>query len=218
MAGPSPLPGRRHHQGSTEHQRGCLPGSRDRSGRSAPTCWSGSTLSSTCAPGRSSRVKVNPATPAGLDTPRLSTHHFPHSTPALPRIWTTSSMNPSTRSCGNVCWLTGWCSRTSWRLTRPRWWSWCRRITGLTGHFPTAGPEPHPHWPGVPQLDTVEEVMHAFLKDPEAQCKIISPSLLLEGVVRSLPDETVEWANYWRERYGVRQRLVDSLGRMSDDS
>ena len=54
-----------------------------------------------------------------------------------------------------------------------------------------------------PQLDTVEEVMHASLKDPEAQCKIISPSLLLEGVVRSLPDETVEWANYWRERYGV---------------
>ena len=54
-----------------------------------------------------------------------------------------------------------------------------------------------------PHLGTVEEVMRASLKDPETQFKMVSPSLLLEGVVRSLPDETVEWANYWRERYGV---------------
>ena len=54
-----------------------------------------------------------------------------------------------------------------------------------------------------PQLETVEEVMRASLKDPNAQFKMVSPSLLLDGVVRSLPDETVEWAGYWRERYGV---------------
>ncbi len=54
-----------------------------------------------------------------------------------------------------------------------------------------------------PDLETVEEVMRASLKDPNAQFKMVSPSLLLDGVVRSLPDETVEWAGYWRERYGV---------------
>ena len=54
-----------------------------------------------------------------------------------------------------------------------------------------------------PQLDTVEAVMRASLKDPEAQFGMVAASLLLESVVRSLPDETVEWANYWRERYGV---------------
>ena len=54
-----------------------------------------------------------------------------------------------------------------------------------------------------PQLGTVEEVMRACLKDPDSQFRMVSPSLLLEGVVRSLPDETVAWAGYWRERYGV---------------
>ena len=54
-----------------------------------------------------------------------------------------------------------------------------------------------------PELDTVEAVMRASLKKPEAQFGMVAPSLLLEGVVRSLPDETVEWANYWRQRYGV---------------
>ena len=54
-----------------------------------------------------------------------------------------------------------------------------------------------------PDLETVEEVMRASLKDPNAQFKMVSPYLLLDGVVRSLPDETVEWAGYWRERYGV---------------
>ena len=54
-----------------------------------------------------------------------------------------------------------------------------------------------------PHLGTVEAVMQASLRDPDAQFGMVAPSLLLENVVRSLPDETVEWANYWRERYGV---------------
>ena len=45
--------------------------------------------------------------------------------------------------------------------------------------------------------------MRASLRDPDAQFGMVAPSLLLESVVRSLPGETVEWANYWRERYGV---------------
>ncbi len=54
-----------------------------------------------------------------------------------------------------------------------------------------------------PHLDTVEAVMRASLKRPDTQFGMVAPSLLLESVIRSLPDETVEWANYWRERYGV---------------
>jgi hypothetical protein len=54
-----------------------------------------------------------------------------------------------------------------------------------------------------PHLETVEAVMGASLKDPDAQFGMVAPSLLLDGVVRSLPDETVEWATYWRDRYGV---------------
>ena len=54
-----------------------------------------------------------------------------------------------------------------------------------------------------PQLGTVDEVMRACLKDPDSQFRMVSPSLLLEGVVRSLPEETEVWACYWRERYGV---------------
>ena len=54
-----------------------------------------------------------------------------------------------------------------------------------------------------PGLDTVEEVMQASLRDPDVQFRMVTPSLLLDGVVRSLPDETVEWARYWKERYGV---------------
>ena len=45
--------------------------------------------------------------------------------------------------------------------------------------------------------------MRASLRDPDAQFGMVAPSLLLDGVVRSLPDETVEWATYWRDRYGV---------------
>ena len=54
-----------------------------------------------------------------------------------------------------------------------------------------------------PGLEAVHEVMRACLKDPDAHFDVVSPSQLLEGVIRSLPDESVEWANYWRERYGV---------------
>ena len=54
-----------------------------------------------------------------------------------------------------------------------------------------------------PGLESVHEVMRACLKNPDAQFDVVAPSQLLEGVVRSLPDESVEWANYWRERYGV---------------
>ena len=54
-----------------------------------------------------------------------------------------------------------------------------------------------------PELETVQEVMRACLKNPDAQFDIVAPSQILDGVVRSLPDESAEWANYWRERYGV---------------
>ena len=54
-----------------------------------------------------------------------------------------------------------------------------------------------------PRLETVEAVMCASLKEPETQFSMVAPSVLLNGVVRSLADETAEWANYWRERYGV---------------
>ena len=53
------------------------------------------------------------------------------------------------------------------------------------------------------QLETVEAVMRASLKDPDAQFDMVAPAQLLDGVARSLPDETVDWANYWRDRYGV---------------
>ena len=54
-----------------------------------------------------------------------------------------------------------------------------------------------------PYLETVEAIIRASLKEPEAQFTMATPSVLLDGVVRSLPDETVEWVNYWWERYGV---------------
>ena len=54
-----------------------------------------------------------------------------------------------------------------------------------------------------PQLETVEAVMRASLKDPDAQFDMVPPSFLLEAVCRSLPEETADWAGYWRGRYGV---------------
>ena len=54
-----------------------------------------------------------------------------------------------------------------------------------------------------PKLETVETVMRASLKDPDAQFDMVAPAQLLDGVARSLPDETVDWVNYWRDRYGV---------------
>ena len=54
-----------------------------------------------------------------------------------------------------------------------------------------------------PQLETVEAVMRAAVKEPDAQFDMVAPAQLLDSVARSLPDETVDWANYWRDRYGV---------------
>ena len=53
------------------------------------------------------------------------------------------------------------------------------------------------------ELETVHEVMRACLTDPDKQFDMVAPSRMLEGVVRSCPNESAEWANYWRERYGV---------------
>ena len=54
-----------------------------------------------------------------------------------------------------------------------------------------------------PQLETVEAVMRASLKDPDAQFAMVTPSTLLDAVLRDHPDETAAWASYWRERYAV---------------
>lgn len=54
-----------------------------------------------------------------------------------------------------------------------------------------------------PRLKTVEDVMRASLKVPDAQFDMVAPSSLLEAVSQSLPSETDEWACYWRTRYGV---------------
>lgn len=54
-----------------------------------------------------------------------------------------------------------------------------------------------------PQLQTVSDVMYAALKDPDAQFAMVAPATLLAAVLRDFPDETMTWANYWRERYGV---------------
>ena len=54
-----------------------------------------------------------------------------------------------------------------------------------------------------PDVDTVDAVMRVSLRDADAQFCMVTPALLLDGVANSLPDETAEWAEYWRERYGV---------------
>ena len=54
-----------------------------------------------------------------------------------------------------------------------------------------------------PQLETVEAVMREALGDPDARFGMVTPSSLLDAVTRCLPGETKEWADYWRERYGV---------------
>ncbi len=53
------------------------------------------------------------------------------------------------------------------------------------------------------QLATVEAVMRASLKDPDAHFDMVAQSLLLEAVCRSLPESTAEWSAYWRDRYAV---------------
>ena len=54
-----------------------------------------------------------------------------------------------------------------------------------------------------PQLETVEEVMRASLKNPDTQFGMVAPSSLVDALARDLPDETADWAGYWRCRYGV---------------
>ena len=43
-----------------------------------------------------------------------------------------------------------------------------------------------------PDLNTVDEVMRACLKDPAAQFDLAAPRMLLDNVVRNLPAETAE--------------------------
>ena len=55
-----------------------------------------------------------------------------------------------------------------------------------------------------PQMATVEEVVRAALKDPDAQFSMVAPSAMLGAVERGCPgEETAAWVGYWRERYGV---------------
>ena len=52
-------------------------------------------------------------------------------------------------------------------------------------------------------LGTVDAVVRASLKHPDSQFDMVAPSFLLDAVTQRLPGETVEWADYWRSRYGV---------------
>ena len=54
-----------------------------------------------------------------------------------------------------------------------------------------------------PRLETVDAVMRASLKDPDAQFDMVAPSNLLNTLSQRLSDETEGWAGYWRDRYGV---------------
>ena len=54
-----------------------------------------------------------------------------------------------------------------------------------------------------PDLETVESIMRAVLKNPGGQFDMIAPHNLVDAVCREYPAETASWAEYWRERYGV---------------
>ena len=54
-----------------------------------------------------------------------------------------------------------------------------------------------------PGLGSVDAVVRASLKQPDSQFDMVAPSFLLDAVTQCLPGETVEWAEYWRSRYGV---------------
>ena len=54
-----------------------------------------------------------------------------------------------------------------------------------------------------PQLETVDEIMRAVLKDPDSQFAMVTPSTLVDAVLGCLPKQTKEWACYWQRRYGV---------------
>ena len=53
-----------------------------------------------------------------------------------------------------------------------------------------------------PDLKTVDEVMQATLKDPDAAFKMVTPTQLREAVVDECGDAVSDWAGYIRERYG----------------
>ena len=76
--------------------------------------------------------------------------------------------------------------------------NWAYR-TVSDGRAATSPPLAH----RFPQLDTVEAVFRATLKEPDAQFGMVSPATLLDRVVHSLPEEAAEWSGYWRDRYGV---------------
>ena len=54
-----------------------------------------------------------------------------------------------------------------------------------------------------PQVETVEAVMRASLREPDEQFDMVAPSNLLNALCQRLPKETTEWAGYWQDRYGV---------------
>ena len=54
-----------------------------------------------------------------------------------------------------------------------------------------------------PQVETVEDVMRASLREPDEQFDMVAPSNLLNALCQRLPKETEEWAGYWQDRYGV---------------
>ena len=53
-----------------------------------------------------------------------------------------------------------------------------------------------------PDLNTVDDVMRATLKNPDAAFKMVTPNQLLEAVVDECGEAVSDWAGYIRERYG----------------
>ena len=53
-----------------------------------------------------------------------------------------------------------------------------------------------------PDLKTVDEVMRATLKNPDAVFKMVTPTELREAVESECEDAVSDWAEYIRERYG----------------
>lgn len=53
-----------------------------------------------------------------------------------------------------------------------------------------------------PDLKTVDDVMRATLKNPDAAFKMVSPTTLREAVESECGDAVSDWAEYMRERYG----------------
>ena len=53
-----------------------------------------------------------------------------------------------------------------------------------------------------PDLKTVDDVMQATLKNPDATFKMVTPNELREAVVDECGEAVSDWAGYMRERYG----------------